>query len=133
MNGKNHKQSHQLENVKTENSNFETINKMAPFFKGRIGRNEFAWSFFMFVMISIVCQICSPPDDKSFILITGLVIGFANASLIVQRLHDLGRPGYHFWLIFIPIHNIIFILTVLCVKKGQIGANKYGLDPLKLV
>lgn len=125
-----HKQSHQLKDEKTENSNFET-NKMEPLFKGRIGRNEFAWSYFMFVVISIIAQIYSSPDDWGLILIVSLVVGISTASLIVQRLHDLGRPGYHYWIILIPIYNIIFILFDLCGKKGQIGTNKYGLDPLK--
>lgn len=130
MKDKKNKQIHQSEDVKTENSNFET-NKMEPLFKGRIGRNEFALSYFIFMVISILGLIYSSPDDWGLRLIVNLIVGLATASLIVQRLHDLGRPGFHYWLLLIPIYNIIFILFDLCGKKGQIGSNKYGVDPLK--
>ncbi|MDA0778649.1 MAG: DUF805 domain-containing protein [Bacteroidetes bacterium] len=130
MNNIKQKQSLQLEDVQNENSNFET-NKMGPFFKGRIGRNEFAWSYFMFVIVSIVGQIYSSPDDWGLLLIIGITTGICAASLIVERLHDLGRPGYHYWLVLIPFYNIYFLLFELCGEKGQVGSNKYGFDPLK--
>lgn len=125
-----HKHSHQLKDVIIENSNGKT-NKMEPFFKGRMGRNEYIWYYLMFVVISIVVQIYSAPDNCGLSVVVGLIIGIATASLIVQRLHDLGRPGYHYWIMMIPIYNIIFFLFDLCGKKGLIGSNKYGVDPLK--
>ena len=127
-----HKHSHQLKDVIIEKSDFET-SKMEPFFKGRMGRNEFIWYYLMFVLISIVVQIYSAPDNWGLSVVVGLIIGIATASLIVQRLHDLGRPGYHYWIMMIPIYNIIFFLFELCGKKGQIGSNKYGVDSLEKI
>ena len=44
------------------------------------------------------------------ITIAALVL---HASFVVKRLHDLGRPGRHYWLCFIPLYNIYFCLQLL--------------------
>jgi uncharacterized membrane protein YhaH (DUF805 family) len=73
------------------------------------------------------------PDTASVVGIFGLTgyIGIfaVSAFQVVKRLHDLGRPGYHYWLLVIPFYNIYFSL-VLLFKKGTKGQNEYGPDPL---
>lgn len=49
----------------------------------------------------------------------------------VKRLHDLDRPGSHFWLLFVPIYGLWLSLVLLC-KKGSSGTNRYGPDPLRI-
>ena len=39
------------------------------------------------------------------------------AFFIVKRLHDLGRPGFHYWLLLIPIYNF-YLALVLLLKRG---------------
>jgi uncharacterized membrane protein YhaH (DUF805 family) len=51
------------------------------------------------------------------------------AFQVVKRLHDLGRPGSHYWLLLIPFYNF-YLGLVLLFKKGDEGENKYGPDPL---
>jgi uncharacterized membrane protein YhaH (DUF805 family) len=51
------------------------------------------------------------------------------AFLIVRRLHDLGRPGWHYWLLIVPFYNI-YLAFVLLFQKGSTGENQYGPDPL---
>ena len=119
-----------MKDITIEYSNNEP-NKIRPLFKGRISRNEFILSDSLFFVISIIGVIYSYPGDIGFLYIVNIIVALATASLIVQRLHDLGRPGYHYWLLAIPIYNIIFILGVLCSQHGQAGSNKYGADPLK--
>ena len=51
-------------------------------------------------------------------------------AIAVKRLHDLGRPGRHWWLLVIPIYNIYFAL-VLLLQRGTIGPNRFGPDPLR--
>jgi len=107
-----------------------TTTETASLFKGRISRNEFAWNFFIFIIVCILAFIISGASDLGlfYIVISLIIIG--TNSLIVQRLHDLGRPAFHYSLFLIPIYNIIFIYD-LCRKDGQVGLNKYGNDPLK--
>lgn len=51
------------------------------------------------------------------------------SMFVVKRLHDLGLPGWHFWLLLIPLYNI-YLSLVLLFKKGTVGPNAYGEDPL---
>jgi uncharacterized membrane protein YhaH (DUF805 family) len=50
--------------------------------------------------------------------------------LVVKRLHDLGKPGSHYWLMYIPLYNI-YLSLVLTFSKGVSGTNEYGEDPCK--
>lgn len=47
------------------------------------------------------------------------------AFQIVKRLHDLGRPGVHFWLLLVPFYNL-WLLLLMLFKPGTLGANQYG-------
>ncbi|MCT4507827.1 MAG: DUF805 domain-containing protein [Tepidibacter sp.] len=49
--------------------------------------------------------------------------------LIIQRLHDLNKSSLHALLLLIPIYNIFLILCIL-FKRGTVGPNEYGEDPL---
>ena len=62
----------------------------------------------------------------------GVVLGgtWAAIAITVKRLHDLDRPGWHFWLFMIPLYNF-YLGLVLLFKKGTDGPNEYGHDPLK--
>jgi uncharacterized membrane protein YhaH (DUF805 family) len=52
-----------------------------------------------------------------------------SALQIVKRLHDLDRPGTHYWLLLIPLYDLYLVL-ILLFKKGAGGPNRYGSDPL---
>jgi uncharacterized membrane protein YhaH (DUF805 family) len=62
----------------------------------------------------------------------GFVIGIvgcaAQAFIAVRRLHDLGKPGSHYWFFFVPLYNIYFGL-ILLFTRGVSGSNEYGPDP----
>ncbi len=60
-----------------------------------------------------------------------LAAGFwAGVCITVKRLHDLGRPGWHWLLLMVPLVNI-YMSFVLLFQKGSIGANEFGPDPLQ--
>ncbi|MFL6465885.1 MAG: DUF805 domain-containing protein [Bryobacteraceae bacterium] len=63
----------------------------------------------------------------------GFIIGLAGQILcafqVVQRLHDLDKPGTHYWLLLVPFYNIYLSLCLL-FSKGTEGPNHYGEDPL---
>jgi uncharacterized membrane protein YhaH (DUF805 family) len=66
-------------------------------------------------------------------LIVGYILVLAGGVMIafeaVKRLHDLDRPGAHYWLLLIPFYNI-YLGLLLLFKKGTSGPNQYGDDPL---
>ena len=106
--------------------------------KGRIGRANY---FFTAFGLSIVCYILafavgyaaagSDPSESS-ITALGYLISIPFSVLIafaaVRRLHDLGRPGTHYWLLLIPLYNI-YLGLVLVFQGGNEGENEYGPKP----
>ncbi|MDH4038245.1 MAG: DUF805 domain-containing protein [Candidatus Krumholzibacteria bacterium] len=52
----------------------------------------------------------------------------AQAFIAVRRLHDLGKPGWHYWLFFVPFYNI-YLGLILLFTRGASGSNQYGPDP----
>jgi len=64
-----------------------------------------------------------------FLLIGGIGLTVIYAFQTIKRLHDLDRPGSHYWLLLIPFFNI-YLTLVLHFKKGTEGPNSYGPDPL---
>ena len=94
-------------------------------FKGRASRSEYNyWTLFSFVLSILLLMI----DE----ILVGLmfIIFIPSLSLAVRRLHDVDRKGWHLLWYFTYI-LIPFIIIYLMVKKGTIGENSYGEDPLK--
>jgi uncharacterized membrane protein YhaH (DUF805 family) len=58
-----------------------------------------------------------------------LVIAVISAFPVVKRLHDLNRPGTHYWLLLIPLYNI-YLAILLLFSPGTDGPNEYGSNPL---
>lgn len=103
-------------------------------FKGRINRAKYFWiSFLVGIPIVILSIMIEYSESISFILLVLLleiIATILSVCLVVQRLHDIKRPGAHFWLLLIPLYNI-YLGLVLLFKKGTDGPNIYGEDPLK--
>lgn len=49
-------------------------------------------------------------------------------AVLVRRLHDTGRSGLYFFLLFIPVVGTIWLLVTLC-EESQKGRNQWGPDP----
>lgn len=53
-------------------------------------------------------------------------------ALSVRRLHDIGKSGWYYLLILIPIVGAIVLIVWWC-QDGKIGRNQYGEDPKYIV
>ena len=87
------------------------------------------------LIISFIIQLLGGVESLKGVI--GILYGLYSLALIipmlalyVRRLHDTGKSGWFFLLIFIPIVNLY--LLYLCCKSGDIGANAYGADPKAL-
>ncbi len=113
-------------------------------FKGRISRKAYFTSFasgvltsvILFMLVGFFANIFYDNPSEDFYAVLGAVFLIINMPLFifalskqVKRLHDLGRPGWHAVMDFIPIANIFFNFQLL-LQKGTTGPNKYGPDPL---
>jgi len=109
-------------------------------FEGRTNRAWYFWHVllddFAVVMLVFVLAVMGSllgfPWGLAVVppLLSAIVGGsWAAIAVTVRRLHDLGRPGWHWWLLFIPFFNLYFGF-VLVFQRGTPGPNLYGPDPL---
>ena len=82
-------------------------------------------------MVGVVIGLAGLGEDAAGAVggVMGLCGQIVLAFVMVKRLHDLDRPGWHFWLLLVPLYNIYLGLVMLFVK-GTTGANRFGPDPV---
>ena len=66
--------------------------------------------------------------EGAFLIIMAVLWLMMFFSLMIRRIHDLGKNGWLVLLVFIPIVNFFFMLW-LFFAKGQIGDNVFGPAP----
>ncbi len=105
-------------------------------FTGRARRSEY-WYFVLFNGIfSIVAMIL---DNVLGVALEGIGYGplyglyllamlIPGLAVVVRRLHDVGKSGWMYFIVLIPIIGAIWIL-VLLLTDSQVGSNKWGENP----
>ena len=108
-------------------------------FSGRSTRSEF-WFWFLFVMLAaasfatgavLVSHLTGPSSQAAnTALIFAFLIFWAgslipNYALIFRRLHDVGRSGWWFLVMAVPIVGLILLIYWLC-QLGTDGSNQFG-------
>jgi len=99
-------------------------------FEGRARRKEY-WMFILFNIIFAFLVSIINIQLRGFYIIFGIYILamiIPTISVIVRRLHDIGKSGFWIFIRLIPIIGGIWMLILLCTE-GQTGANQYGEDP----
>lgn len=112
------------------------LNKYAVF-SGRARRKE----YWMFVLFNFIFALVASLIDLGIGLLTFAAFGFGLLSILyalavfvpglavsVRRLHDIGKSGWYYLIILIPIAGQIWLLVLLCTDS-QPGDNKYGPNP----
>lgn len=117
-------------------------------FRGRASRSEYWWFILVTIIFNIIISLLSADLPN-----LGLIINFVVAITIilpsigvqVRRLHDTDHTGWWaiawlvpvFLLIIGAVHLCIILFLVLTVwmlylniKKGTVGSNRFGSDPL---
>lgn len=102
-------------------------------FKGRASRSEY-WYFCLFNII-VTCvllglAIAIKQEDISLLFLAlvsiySIVIFLPSLAAIVRRLHDTGKSGWLYCLVFIPYIGAFILLFFLC-KKSDSNINVYG-------
>lgn len=104
--------------------------------KGRVNRSKYFWGSFLSGLIYTIPEAIAMNTQSTSMWIATALLAIPCliiiTCLVVQRLHDLDRPGTHYWLFLIPFYNI-YLACLLVFKKGTEGSNKYGEDPLGIV
>lgn len=116
----------------------KVLNQYADF-EGRARRQEY-WTFAL-VNIIILLPLYfigiggeATGNNTLMMIGFGLYLLYALAVLLpsiavaVRRLHDVGKSGWMYLLILIPIIGALYLLY-LFVTEGDKGDNQYGPDP----
>ena len=104
-------------------------------FSGRARRKEY-WMFVLFYyiilnvigLIEVVSGLTEGYEIGPLVGLYMLGMLIPSLAVIVRRLHDLGKSGWLFFLIFVPIFGIIVLFVWFCTE-GDRKENKWGPDP----
>ena len=106
-------------------------------FSGRARRKEY-WMFFLFNMIFAFCAAIidnilglkfNQDIPYGFLyLVYGLFTFLPGIAVLVRRLHDVGKSGWWYFIVFIPIIGVIWLLVLLATDSNP-GSNEYGANP----
>lgn len=105
-------------------------------FTGRARRSEY-WFFYLFYFIFLVLAVILDNllgitiEDTGigplyFVSILAMII--PGLAVTVRRLHDVGKSGWFYFIVLIPIIGSIWLL-VLMATDGKPGRNQYGTNP----
>ena len=105
-------------------------------FSGRARRKEY-WMYVLFYMIiAIVVHVIDvmlgwvTPEFEMGVLggLYSLCMFIPGLAVSVRRLHDIGKSGWNFLFIFIPLVGAVVLLIWFC-KEGERRGNAWALDP----
>jgi uncharacterized membrane protein YhaH (DUF805 family) len=94
-------------------------------FEGRASRSEYWWFYLFTLLATAVADRLSGTVGN----IASLVFFLPSLALAARRLHDVGRSGWWFLLVFTIIG--IPVLLYWLVRASDAGANKYGEGPAR--
>lgn len=101
-------------------------------FSGRSRRRDYWMATLFNVIISMVLYALAAATKVSALgilqSIYSLAILVPSLALIARRYHDIGKPGWHYAKIIIPVVGWILVLIDF-TKDSQPGENMYGLNP----
>ena len=105
-------------------------------FSGRARRSEYWYFILCYYIITILAVVIDNTlglanDLTGYGFITlAVMLGhiLPSISLVVRRLHDVGKSGWFYFIALIPIIGGIWLLVLFCTE-GTKGENKYGADP----
>lgn len=107
-------------------------------FSGRARRKEY-WMFGLFNMIFAIAAmildnlvgLAGPTGYGALYAIYSLILFIPGLAVLVRRLHDVGKSGWMFFIVLIPLIGAIWIF-VLLVSDSKSGENKYGANPKEI-
>ena len=116
-----------------------TVVKNYAGFSGRARRKEY-WMFLLFNMIfafvaAIIDNVVGTASPELgygvFYGLYTLAMFIPGIAVMVRRLHDVGKSGWMYFIVFIPIVGVIWLM-VLLLTDSDAGENQYGQNPKEL-
>lgn len=105
-------------------------------FQGRARRKEY-WMFVLInSVISLIFSIFILLPNSSYLrlvllftyLVYSLLVIIPGLAVCVRRLHDIGKSGWNYLLVLIPLVGPILLLIWFCMP-GEVSFNEWGENP----
>lgn len=117
----------------------QCVTKKYCSFEGRARRKEF-WGNYLFslliviaagILSGVVSVIVGESAPMLIYYIAAGALTLPNIGACVRRLHDIGKSGWWYFLIFVPFGAIV-LLAWFCMDS-QPGDNEFGPNPKEVV
>ncbi len=104
-------------------------------FKGRSSRSEYWWWQLLVAIVFLPAIVAAEGNLADSPLIIASTIGIflmliPTIAITMRRLHDQDMSAWWYLLNFVPYIGGL-VLVVICIRKGTVGANRFGEDPLQ--
>ena len=67
--------------------------------------------------------------ELPILMVLVLPVLWISIMVLIKRFHDLGRSGWHYFMLMIPFYNV-WVSIQLSFFRGTVGENEFGPDPL---
>jgi len=96
-------------------------------FNGRARRTE----YWMFTLVNFVIgAILTIIGIKLLSSLYSLAVLIPSIAVAVRRLHDIGKSGWMYLLMLVPLIGWIWLIILFC-QEGKAEANQWGENPKK--
>ncbi|MFM2230889.1 MAG: hypothetical protein RL607_2147 [Bacteroidota bacterium] len=107
-------------------------------FSGRARRSEYWYYTLMNIILAVVMMILDKTLGTNFeplpygylYMIYALAVLVPGLAVAVRRLHDVGKSGWFFLVVLIPLVGPIWLLVLLCTDS--VDDNNWGENPKKI-
>lgn len=109
-------------------------------FSGRARRKEYWYWTLNYIIVLLIAMVMDNLLGLNFellgqdlgygwlYLIVGITHFLPGFSMVIRRLHDVGKSGWFYFIILIPLIGIIWMLVLVC-SDGVKEENKWGTNP----
>lgn len=88
-----------------------------------------AYTLVPYIAVALIGTVFQPQlgNILNFLSVFALlsIVAFLTVEAYVCRLHDLGRSGWYWLLMLVPVIGFVFFFALVLVN-GDAGPNKYG-------
>ena len=92
-------------------------------FNGRSRRSEYWWFTLFNIIVSAIIAMALPDIAGLW----SLIVLIPSLSLCIRRLHDVGKSGWWYLILFVPLVGEILLLVWFCRDSGP--DNRWGPNP----
>lgn len=101
-------------------------------FKTRSTRSQYWWWTLWMILLSFAAAVIDGMltlgDSGPVNLLVSLATLLPSLAVGIRRLHDIGRSGWWFLIVFVPIVGWIVLIVFYCTKTQE-QANQWGMPP----